>query len=301
MAIYRNINGARRHQNRCIRNICPNLLPLPTFMKFWCVTCSLLLLTACSGINKVLKSKDPEYKLRMAEQYYAKKKWAYAQQLYEDVIPFFKGRQEFEDIYYKYAFTAYNQKDYLNAENLFKTYLEAFPNSSRAAEMDYMRAYTFYKQSPRAELDQTATIKAMGMMQTFINTHPGSPRIPEATAIIDECRKKLEVKDYKAAQLYFDMGQYRAAATAFGALTDAYPDSDMGDDYKLMAIRANYKLAELSIEEKKQERFERVIEACNEFKDRFPQSELNKEVDQFITLSQNNLKNTANEPGKKTT
>ncbi len=121
----------------------------------------------------------------MAEQHYAKKKYNYSQQLYEEVLPYYKGQQEFEDIYYKYAYTAYYQKDYLNAENLFKTYLEVFPNSSRAEEIDYMRAYTFYKQSPKAELDQTNTIKAIGMMQTFINTHPGSARIKEATEIID--------------------------------------------------------------------------------------------------------------------
>ncbi len=29
----------------------------------------------------------------------------------------------------------------MNAENLFKTFLEIFPNSPKAEEMDYMRAY----------------------------------------------------------------------------------------------------------------------------------------------------------------
>ncbi|MBD0377818.1 MAG: outer membrane protein assembly factor BamD, partial [Flavisolibacter sp.] len=53
----------------------------------------------------------------MAEQYFVKKKYTYAQQLFEDVMPYFKGKEEFENIYYKYAYTAYNQKDYLNAEN----------------------------------------------------------------------------------------------------------------------------------------------------------------------------------------
>ena len=90
-----------------------------------------------------------------------------------------------------------------------------FPNSTKAEEMDYMRAYTFYKQSPKAELDQTNTIKAMGMMQTFINTHPGSARNKEATEIIDKCRAKLEVKDHKAAQLYYDMGQFQGGGSRF--------------------------------------------------------------------------------------
>jgi outer membrane protein assembly factor BamD len=258
-------------------------------------------MAGCHGISKVLKNKDPEYKLRMAEQYFVKKKYTYAQQLYEDVMPFFKGKPEFEDIYYKYAYSVYNQKDYLNAENLFKTYLEVFPNSPRSEEIDYMRAYTFYKQSPKAELDQTNTIKAMGMMQTFINTHPGSSRIKEANDIIDLSRKKLEIKDYKAAQLYYDIGQYRAAAVSFNTVLNTYPDSQKSDEYKLMSIKAYFKFAEMSIEEKKAERFEKVIEECNDFTDRFPGSPLSKEVEQFLILSQNNLKNKSNEPSKTTT
>jgi outer membrane protein assembly factor BamD len=183
-------------------------------MRFLFLLAFLLFLISCNGFSKILKNKDPDYKLRMAEQYYAKKKYNNAQQLYEDIMPFYKGRPEFEDIYYKYAYSAYYQHDYLNAENLFKTYLEVFPNSARSEEIDYMRAFTFFKQSPKAELDQTNTIKAMGMLQTFINTHPGSSRIKEANEIIDKSRKKLEIKDHKSAQLYYDIGQFRAAAVS---------------------------------------------------------------------------------------
>jgi outer membrane protein assembly factor BamD len=260
-----------------------------------------LLLVSCKGINKVLKSNDPAYKLRMAEQYYAKKKYTFAQQIYEDIIPYYKGQQEFEDIYYKYAYSAYHLQDYLNAENLFKTYLEVFPNSPRAEEIDYMRAYTFYKQSPKPQLDQTNTIKAMGMMQTFINTHPGSKRNEEAGRIIEELRVKLEVKDQQAAQLYYDMGQFRAAATSFEALLNAYPDSPKSDEYKFMSIKSYYRFAELSIEERKEERYGKVVEESNNFMDRFPQSKFTKEVEHFLSLSQTNLKNIANEPSKTST
>ena len=270
-------------------------------MKFFSVILLSILLVSCQGINKVLKSKDAHYKLRMAEQYYAKKKYNYAQQLYEDVMPYFKSGAEFEDIYYKYAYTAYYQKDYLNAENLFKTYLEIFPNSSRAEEVEYMRAYTFYKQSPKASLDQTNTIKAMGMMQTFINTHPGSSRNKEAAEIISASRQKLETKDHQAAKLYYDLGQFRAAAVAFNTLLNTYPDTEKADEYKMMTIRSYYRFAEMSVEEKKAERYEKVIEECNEFMDRFPQSGLSKEVEQYLSLSQNNLKKYTNEPTKTTT
>ena len=255
-------------------------------------------LSSCGGINKILKNKDPEYKLRMAEKYYAKKKWNYAYQLFEDVVPYYKTGKEFENIYYKMAYCTYYQKDYLNSENYFKTYLELFPNSTRAEEMDYMRAFCFYKQSPKPELDQTNTLKTIGMMQSFINTHPGSARIKEANDIIDICRNKLETKDHQSAQLYFDLGQFRAAGVAFAEVLENYPESNLADEYKLMVIKSYYRFAELSVEEKKSERFEKVIEECNDFTDRFPESKLSKDVEHFLNLSQTNLKNISNEQTK---
>lgn len=261
-----------------------------------------LFLAGCGkSINKILKSPDPEYKLRMAEKYYVEKKYNKAQTLFEDVMPYFKTRPEFPDIYYKYAYCAYNQKDYLNAENLFKTFLEIFPNNAKAEEMDFMRAYSYYKQSPKPELDQTNTIKTMGLMQIFINTHPGSERNKEASAIIDICRQKLETKDYKGAKLYYDMGQFRASAVSFTSLLNNYPESSKGDEYKLMIIRSYFRYAELSVEAKKMERFEKVVTECHDFVDRYPDSKLRKEAESFLDISQNNIKNIKNEQTKTTT
>jgi outer membrane protein assembly factor BamD len=259
------------------------------------------LLGSCGGINKILKSKDPEYKLRMAEGYYVKKKYHFAQALFEDVMPNYRGTPEFENIYYKYAYCAYYQKDYLNAENLFKSFLEAFPNSSKAEELDYMRAYCYYQMSPKVALDQSNTVRAMGMLQTFINTHPNSLRNKEANELIDICRQKIEEKERMAAQLYFDLGQFRAAGVAYASLLNNFPDSDAGDEYKLMVIKSYFKFAELSVDEKKVERFEQVISECNDFVDRFPDSKWVKEVESYISLSNNNIKKISNEQTKTST
>ncbi|QEC67354.1 outer membrane protein assembly factor BamD [Panacibacter ginsenosidivorans] len=264
-------------------------------MKFFLsILMASVLLTSCaSKLGKVLKSKDNEYKLKMAEQYYAQKKYVQAQQVFEDIMPYFRGSDKYEDMFYKYAYCAYNQKDYLNAESLFKTYTENFPNSTRLEECEYMRCYCYYKQSPKVELDQTATSKTISLMQAFINTHPQSSRIKDATEIMDICRAKLELKEFKAAQLYYDMGgyNYRAAAIAFSTLMDDYPDSDKSDEYKLMAIKAYYKYAELSVIDKQQERFEKVISECSDFKDRFTDSKHAAEVDSYKALAENNIKN----------
>lgn len=251
---------------------------------------SFVFLASCSKFSRVMKSKDYEYKLKMADQYFVKKKYRFAQQLYEDLFPVYKGSNRFEDIHYKFAYCAYYLKDYISAESLFKSFLEYFPNSAKAEEIDYMHAYCYYKQSPRPELDQTNTTKAMGQMQTFINTHPGSERNKEAQEIIAHCYQKLITKDYKSAELYYNVGQYKAAAVSFATLLTAYPDAKNADEFKLWVIRSYYKYASLSILEKQPERFNQVVEEVQDFQDRFPESKYLKDAEQYLTLSQNNLK-----------
>ena len=250
----------------------------------------LVLVTSCNKYNKVTKSKDYEYKLKMADEYFSKGKYKIAQELYEELFPVFKGTLKFEELYYKDAYCFYYMKMYADAENLFKGFLEVFPNSAKAEEVDYMRSYCFYMQSPKLELEQVNTIKAMGMMQTFINTHPGSARNKEASEIIDKCRAKLEQKEYRAAELYYNMGQYRAAAIAFTNLTNGYPESLKGEEYKLKTIKAYYKFAKMSYEDKQIERFEKVITEYQDFTDRYPESKLLKEAESFSNLSINNIK-----------
>ncbi|WP_188937533.1 outer membrane protein assembly factor BamD [Puia dinghuensis] len=258
----------------------------------------ILLFTSCSNFSKVMKSNDYDYKLRVADKYYDQKDYNHAQQLFEELFRIFKGSEHFEDIYYKFAYCAYYLKDYANAENLFKGFVENFPNSNKAEEMDYMRAYTFFKQSPKVDLDQTNTTKTIGFMQAFINTHPGSDRQKEATTIIDKCRAKLELKDYKSAQLYYDLAYYKAAGVALTSLMNSYPDSEKSDEYKYLIIKSDYQFALQSVEEKKIERFEIVVTQCNEFVDRFPDSRLNKSVQEYLTISQNNIKSLKNEQAK---
>ncbi len=255
----------------------------------------LTLATSCNKYNKIFKSKDYEYKLKMADELYAKKNYKIAQQLYEELFPVFKGTVKFEELYYKYAYCFYYMKDYQQAQSLFKGFLEVFPNSPKAEEVDYMHAYCFYKQSPKLELEQVNTTKAIGMMQTFINTHPGSSRIKEAMEIIDLSRIKLEQKEYRSAELYYNLGQFRAAALAYTNLINNYPESKSGDEYKLRIIKSYYKFAKLSFEDKQIERFEKVISEYQDFADRFPESKLLKEAESYSNLSQNNIKVIKNE------
>lgn len=252
------------------------------------------------SFGKIFKSTDNEYRYKMAEQFYANKKYNYALLLFEDLFPYVKGTDKYEDMYYKSAYCYYLLKDYLNAENFFKSFVETFPNSKRAEECDYLRAYCYYKQSPKIDLDQTTTTKAMALMQAFINTHPGSPRIKEANDVLEACHTKLEEKEFKAAELYYNLGYYRAAAIAFETVSDTYAESKMADEYKYLMIRSYIKYAEQSFEEKQEERYTRVVNECTDFAERFTDSKHLAEVNKIKIQANNFLKNIKNEQVKKT-
>jgi outer membrane protein assembly factor BamD len=262
---------------------------------------SLFFVSCTSDFGKVLKSKDYEYQLKKADEYFYKKKYRQAEQLYIELFPVFKGTQKFEDLYYKYAYCSYFQKNYEDAENLFKGFLEVFPNSPKEEEVAYMHAYMYYLQSPKIELEQTNTARTIGMMQTFINTHPGSSRLKSAFDIIDKSRAKLETKELQSAELYYKLQQYRAAGIAFTTLLNNYPESTRGDEYKLMAIKSFYQFAKLSVPEKQIERYEKVVTEFNDFSDRYPESKLLKDAQEYNNLSINHIKELQNEQTKETT
>jgi outer membrane protein assembly factor BamD len=263
---------------------------------------SVFLLSGCGTFNKILKSNDIDYKYKKVQEFYAAKKYSYVIQLLgPEFFPLLKGTKEFESAFYMLAYANFYQKDYFNAGNLFEQYAKTFPNSDKAIEMDYMQAYIYYLQSPKIDLEQTNTIKTIGMMNTFIKQHPDSEKSKEAFDIVEKCKAKLELKDFKAAQLYYHMEQYKAAFIAFGNMVLRFPESDKGDEYKLMAIKSFYNYAGLSVEEKREERFEQVIAECNDFFDKYPDSKWSKEIEQFMKNSSNNLKNIKNEQTSKTT
>jgi outer membrane protein assembly factor BamD len=192
-------------------------------------------------------------------------------------------------------------KDYLNAENLFKGFIENFPTSARAEEAAFSRAYCYFKQSPKPDLDQTSTMKAINFLQTFMVRNPISEKNKEAIEIIANLRVKLEEKEKRNADLYYNLGYYKASATAYNELMYNFPDSEKGDEYKLKIIKSYYEYAKKSVLDKKIERFEQVLDECADFTDRFPDSKLLSDVSKFKSLTENQIKNIKNEQDKETT
>lgn len=259
--------------------------------------CSVALsFSACrSTHDKVLKSTDANYKLTKANEYYDQKKWFKASEVYESLMPAFRGTKNYEQLFYRYCYSFYYQEDYLSASYQFKNFIENFPKSPLADECEFMHATCLYKMSLKFSLDQTSTYKAMEALQTYINTHPGSKNLTEANNYIDIGRAKIEKKDANAAKLYYDISQYKASSVAYKALIEAYPESKSLDLYQLMVVKSFYQYAKSSIAEKQEERYAEAINAYNELLNYTPNSVYLPEAEKYFASAQNFIKQLRNE------
>jgi len=255
----------------------------------------IVILSACSGYEKVLKSDDVNLKLSKANEYFDKKHYQKANSVYESLLPVMKGTKNFEPLYFKYAYSSYYLGDYLSASYHFKNFVDYFPSSKDAEEAEYMHAVSLHKMSPKSSLEQTNTLKAMEAMQSYINTHPESKRITEANKLMDEMRAKLETKEAAAAKLYYNISHYKAAGVAYKSVLQNYPESANSDYYQFMIVRSLYNYADQSIREKQEERFANVVSAYSELKQNYPNSKYVAEGEKYFNQANDNLNKLRNE------
>ncbi len=232
----------------------------------------LIVLVSCDPYQKIVKSTDTELKYAKAVEYFNKKKYDRAQPLFEELIQVYKGTKDIAELYYYYAYCGYGLGEYMIAAFHFKQIAINYSSSQYAEECLYMTAYCYYRLSPEASLDQTYTLYAVDAFQLFINSYPQSSLVPKCNDLVDELWRKLEVKSFASSNLYFKIGQYQAAAVSFENFTNDYPDSEDVEEAIFLISKSYFLLAENSVESKKAERYDKAIDAYDEFLYRYPTS-----------------------------
>ncbi len=237
---------------------------------------------SCSKYSKISKSQDFKYKYQKALEYYDRGDYYHAMNLFDQVMPFFRGTEEAEKIAYKYAYAYYYQKEYIMASYHFNRFASTYPRNEKAEECAFMSAYCKYKESPIYRLDQTNTYDAIKEMQLFLNKYPHSDSLEACNRLIDELRYKLQRKDFEIAKLYLKMEKYNSSIAAFENLLKQYPDTKFKEDAMFYSIKAYYFYASKSVKSKRKERYQEAVDIYKEFTRLYPDSEHNKDIEYMV-------------------
>lgn len=233
----------------------------------------MLACVSCSKYNKMLKGTDNEAKYAAALDYYEKKNYDRALQLFDVMQSYYRNKPEGENIAYLTAECYFNKKDYYIASSYYKRFVTRYPMSRRAEEALYKSAICYYRLSPKMTLDQDDTYTAINEFQAFINAFPNSPKVEDANGKIDTLRTKLADKEFEICNLYFKMEEYQAAITSYEAYLKDYPNTQYRELILNNMVINYYRYAENSVRAKQRERYELAIEKYNTLCYVFPESQ----------------------------
>lgn len=250
----------------------------------------LLGISSCSKFHKIQKSTDLEAKYNAAVKYYDAGSYYQALQLFEELVTLYRGTQKAENTYYYYCLCYYQTGEFTVAAYHFNNFVKTFPGSSRAEEAAFNNAMCYYLDSPVYSLDQTSTYDAINQFQLFINRYPKSNKVEECNTLIDELRFKLETKEFNTAKLYYKMGKFKAAVSAFKIVLKLYPSSNYKEECLYYIMQSSFSYAELSIKSKQSERYKNTIEAHNILLDTYPETKYAREAGKILDDCRTRLK-----------
>ena len=255
---------------------------------------SLILLTGCTQYAKVQKSMNFDYKYELAKAYYMEGEYGQSSSLLEDVLGVTKGTIFAEESLYMLSMCYYHMGDYVTASHYLTTYFNTYPRGVYAETARFMSARALYLDTPDPRLDQSSTIKAIGEIQVFMEYYPYSKYKDQAHDMLYELHDRLVEKEYRSAQLYYDLGNYMGnnyqacIITAQNALND-YPYTKLREDLSMLVLRARYSMAKESVQEKMIDRYRDTVDEYYAFKNEFPESRYMKEAEKIYRDTQKAL------------
>ena len=209
--------------------------------------------------------------------------------LFDQVANIYRGTTKADTVKYYQAKSYYGQRDYMMAGHYFSELSSIYANSVYLEESDFMVAYCYYKQSPRPQLDQDNTFRAITALQMFMVKYPNSERLNQCQEIIVEMSDKLVEKSFISAKLYYDLGYYKSAIIALRNSLIEYPDTRYREELMFMILKSSYLLADGSIVSKQKERFQATVDEYYSFIGEFPDGPHSREATRMYEDSNNYL------------
>ena len=240
-----------------------------------------LLLAGCGEYEKILKSRDYAMKYDKAIEYYNAGEFVRASTILDQVVNIYRGTLKADTVKYYQAMSYYGQRDYMLAGHYFNELALTYTGSAFLEECEYMEAYCYYKLSPRPDLDQEATYKAMTALRMYIVKYPTSDKVEQCKELVQELGDKIVEKSYNSAKLYYDLGYYKSAIIALRNSLEEYPETHHREELMFLILKSSYLLADGSVESKRKERLQSAIDEYLSFESEFPDSKYAREAERM--------------------
>jgi outer membrane protein assembly factor BamD len=188
-----------------------------------------LLVVSCS-FNKDTSKMTADEHFKYALELYNDEDYFESENEFRTITMRYSGQPIADDAQFYLAETYFQKEEYLIASSEYARLVRSMPNSPFVEEASYKIGLSYFNLSPRPELDQTYTNKAIRQFQDFISDYPGSKWAVEAEKNIHILRNKLARKMLESAYIYRRMEEYDSAIIYLNLLLERYYNTDVVDE-----------------------------------------------------------------------
>ena len=239
-----------------------------------------------SQYDALLASNDVEAKYRGAFEYFEKEKYQKAATLFESLAVLTSGTSRDDTVQYYWGLSNYRYKDYYTAESNFSSFIDKFPRSPFTEEAAFLRIDCLYRSVLRYELDQAPTYACMTAIDEFYRSYPSSEMLDECNVMLKKLNDQLDLKAFENAKLYYRMEDYLAARVAFKNILKEDADNIYREDILYYIAKSSYKYANMSVPEKRRERYMAFMDDYLNFVGEMPDSPYRRELDALYARAQ---------------
>jgi outer membrane protein assembly factor BamD len=224
-----------------------------SYLKSFCIIFALCfsaaIFSSCGSSSKSDReiNDDPEKAYDIAYKKYQNRDYYDAIEDFGLIKLKYSGTKVIDKAIFYLGMSYYARKEYVLGAYEFEYLLKNYSGSELALKARYQLAMCYYGLSPAYNLDQTYTKYAIQEFKNFMDLYPKDVLSLECEKRITELKNKLALKEYKSAEQYMILGNYKSAIIYYDAVLDEFFETDLADDAlygKIQALIAKKKYPE---------------------------------------------------------
>jgi outer membrane protein assembly factor BamD len=251
------------------RRLYKQLNKIPLFMFLFV----LLVFSSGCGSDEATKQLSAQERFALGMKAFKSEDYIAAIEEFKVVSLQYQGSKVADSAQFYMAECRYVREEYILAAFEYDVLLRTMPSSIFVSRARFRRATCYYELSPKSNLDQNYSKKAIDEYQEFLEYHPTDTLATVADQRINELNTKLAKKDYENGNTYMHMEYYKAATYYFDQVLEKYHDTQYAEPALLKKVEA-------LVNRKK---YADAKEAVEKFCAKYPTSTLKSDANQLRT------------------
>ena len=231
----------------------------------------LFLLAACGDSAQTLRTMTTEDRFRRGMEALEDEDYLEAQEAFNTIILQDPASDYADDAQFYLGETYFRDGDFKLAAFNYNRLRTSFPNSPFYKDAFFRSGEAYYYSSLSYDRDQRETKFAIDVFRAFGTYYAADSLATLARQRIGELQNKLAEKDYRTAELYRKMEEYRAALVYFEKVIENFPGTEF---YQLATVGRIKALQEL-------DRKNEALDVARKFIDENPGSQVLGQVRQL--------------------